>query len=183
MTRTISLIIGIAVTALAVAVPTALGEGRLAGSDPLATPMKGYVDANQRGTLVQPIQIERRTDAWDRTAPTPQSSTYRDAGQRSTQPVGRRLGIVDANQRGVAPSTPTVVRPRAPVASVDWPQLGIGFGVGIVLALGLMLAFRTTRQRRSLTDPGHSPRPDRPRPPSERAVAARARVASARSLA
>jgi hypothetical protein len=32
MTRTISLIIGIAVTALAVAVPAALGEGRLAGS-------------------------------------------------------------------------------------------------------------------------------------------------------
>ena len=116
MTRTISLIIGIAVTALAVAVPTALGEGRLAGSDPLATPMKGYVDANQANARAA-VQIAATTDARDRTAPTPQSSTYRDAGQRSTQPVAdardtsTRISV--ASPRRPRPSS----RPRAPVAT------------------------------------------------------------------
>jgi hypothetical protein len=146
MTRTVSFIIGIAVTALAVAVPTALGEGRLAGSSPQATPMKGYVDAYERGTLVQPIQIERRTDAWDRTAPTLQSSTYRDAGERSAVPTTGAAGYIDANQRGVGPVNPTL-SPTSSGNEVEWPQLGIGFGIGIALAFGLVLLFRATRQR------------------------------------
>ena len=55
MTRTISLIIGIAVVA-PVAVPTALGEGRLAGSEPQSG--VAYFKANELATLVQqPAQV------------------------------------------------------------------------------------------------------------------------------
>ena len=52
MTRTISFIIGIAVVAL-VAVPTALGEGRLAGSEPQSG--VAYFKANELATLVQQL--------------------------------------------------------------------------------------------------------------------------------
>ncbi len=145
MTRTISFIIGIAVTALAVAVPTALGEGRLAGSQPQDAVT--YFKANELATLVQqPVQLDRRTDAWDRTAPTPQSSTYRDAGQRSTFPATGSDGYVDANQRGVGPVNPTV-SPTSSGTDIEWPQVGIGLGIGIALAFGLLLMLRATRQR------------------------------------
>jgi hypothetical protein len=145
MTRTISFIIGIAVTALAVAVPTALGEGRLAGSNPQDAVT--YFKANELATLVQqPVQLDRRTDAWDRTAPAPQSSTYRDAGQRSTFPVTGSDGYVDANQRGVGPVNPTV-SPTSSGTDIEWPQVGIGLGIGIALAFGLLLMLRATRQR------------------------------------
>ena len=145
MTRTISFIIGIAVTALAVAVPTALGEGRLAGSDPQSAVTSFTYD--ERGTVPQgPIQVERRTDAWDRTAPTSQSSTYRDAGQRSTFPATGSDGYVDANQRGVGPVNPTV-SPTSSGTDIEWPQVGIGLGIGIALAFGLLLMLRATRQR------------------------------------
>src|SRR5215468_10925994 len=105
MTRTISFIIGITVLAL-VAVPTALGEGRLAGSNPQDAVT--YFKANELATLVQqPVQLDRRTDAWDRTQSpivSTQLGTYPDAGKRSI--VSRDFsvtGYVDANQRGVAP--------------------------------------------------------------------------------
>ena len=80
MTRTISFIIGITVLAL-VAIPTALGEGRLAGSSPQDAVT--YFRANELATLVQqPIQLDRHTDAWNRTAPVSQLGTYPDAGKR-----------------------------------------------------------------------------------------------------
>jgi hypothetical protein len=166
MTRTISFIIGITVLAL-VAVPTALGEGRLAGSNPQDAVT--YFKANELATLVQqPVQLDRRTDAWDRTAPITQASTYRDA----IQPAAEEHGIgryVDANERGVAPTNTQdgisgyvdanqrggrvpsgdVVSASSP-GTVDWSQIGIGLGIGLALAFGLLLMFRVTRQDRPL---------------------------------
>jgi hypothetical protein len=69
MTRTISFIIGIAVVAL-VAVPTAFGEGRLAGSqEPDGVP---FFYANERATLADrpassyytPQVLQRMSDSW-----------------------------------------------------------------------------------------------------------------------
>src|SRR5262245_53053095 len=168
MTRTISLIIGIAVAALAVAVPTALGEGRLAGSEPQDAVT--YFKANELSTLVQqPIQLESRTDAWNRTAPTTQASVYRDsiqpsaaehgagryvdANQRGASPLNTQGGVdgyVDANLRGGRVPTGNVVSASSSGNDVEWPQLGIGLGIGIALAFGLMLMFRATRHNRPL---------------------------------
>ena len=145
MTRTISLIIGITVLALA-AVPAAFAEGRLAGSSPQDAVT--YFKANELATLVQqPVALDRRTDAFDRTAEPQPSSTYRDAGERAPVPTGGSSDYVDANQRGTGPSSPTVVSSTSSGTDVDWPQIGIGFGIGIALALGLLLAMRVTRQR------------------------------------
>jgi hypothetical protein len=172
MTRTISFIIGIAVTALAFAVPTALGEGRLAGSNPQDAVT--YFKANELSTLVQqPVQLDRRTDAWNRTqAPivSTQLGTYPDAGkrvgvfehgignyvdanQRGVAPLNTQDGIdgyVDANQRGGRVPSGDVVSASSPGTDFDWSQLGIGFGIGLALALGLLLTIRATRNNRPL---------------------------------
>jgi hypothetical protein len=167
MTRTISFIIGITVLAL-VAVPTALAEGRLAGSDPQDG--VAYFKANELATLVQqPVQLDRRTDAWDRTAPITQASTYRDAiqpaaeehgvgsyvdaNQRGVTPTNTHDGIsgyVDANQRGGRVPSGDVVSASSPGSEFDWSQIGIGLGIGLALAFGLMLTLRVTRQDRPL---------------------------------
>jgi hypothetical protein len=129
MTRRISLIIGTALVALTVAVPAAFGEGRLAGSlEPQATEVS-------------------RPDSHDviRT----QETTYLDAADRA-----RRIDIVvptaftDSFDRAEPPkgSLPITVA-ATPDTGLEWPQLGVGFGLGMILITGLWLATRTTRDR------------------------------------
>jgi hypothetical protein len=149
MTRTISLIIGIAVVALA-AVPTAFGEGRIGSLQPTST-QPVYVDAGERASVPPAQAAGTYRDAFER-APlvaanvvASTSSGYVDAATRSSHPLGTE-GYVDAMERGVAPTQP-VVSPTSSGSEIEWPQLGIGLLIGIALALGLMLAFRTTRQR------------------------------------
>ena len=95
MTRKISLIIGMAVTALAVGVPTAFGEGRLAGSQEptLATP-NAMVEDGFAQAVAASLALQS-------------ARTYRDANERgSTQQVGVQSslsGYRDANERGSVP--------------------------------------------------------------------------------
>ncbi len=47
-----------------------------------------------------------------------------------------------------APSDPvTTPSSTGSGTELDWPQIGIGFGMGLLLALGLYLAMKTTRHR------------------------------------
>jgi hypothetical protein len=142
MTRTISLIIGIALAAL-VAVPTAFGEGRLAGSqEPNGV---AYFYANERATLAQqPTVVDRRTDAFDRN-PVVEQSAY----VTSEHSVPARPDVstyLDANERSTVPSTPSVT-PSSTGDGIEWPQIGIGFGIGIALAIVLGLSLKATRPR------------------------------------
>ena len=146
MTRTISLIIGIAVTALVVAVPTAFGEGRLAGSQ--GQDAVAYFYANERATLASsPVEtVVSRPDSHE----TVQPFTYVDAAERASR-ISNAPGydVVLLSGDDHKPFKP--VDTSTPVASsdgnLDWPQAGIGFGIGIALILGLILVLRTTRQR------------------------------------
>jgi hypothetical protein len=142
MTRTISFIIGIAVVAL-VAVPTAFGEGRLAGSNEQTG--VGYFYANERATLAQqPVTLDRRTDAFNRN-PVVDESAY----VTSEHAVPARPDVstyLDANERGTVPSSPSVT-PSSTGDGIEWPQIGIGFGIGMVLAIVLGLSLRATRPR------------------------------------
>jgi hypothetical protein len=162
MTRTISLIIGIATAALAVAVPAALGEGRLAGSQ---TPNGvAYFYANERATLAssQSNAVVSRPDSHELVQSsgspvsrpdsheTVQPFSYIDAAERADRIAsipGRDVVLLSGDDH----VTFQPVDATEPVASsgrdVDWPQVGIGLGIGIALALGLMLALRATRQR------------------------------------
>ena len=143
MTRTISLIIGIAVVAL-VAVPTAFGEGRLAGSKEQTG--AAYFYANERATLAQqPVVLDRRTDAFDRTVVVKQTPYI--ASERSVQARPDVSTYLDANERGAVPSTPVAEPASTSGTDVEWPQIGLGLGIGIALAFGLMLMFRARHQR------------------------------------
>ena len=175
MTRTISLIIGIAVTALAVAVPTAFGEGKLAGSkDGNGV---AYFYANERATMQDGVANfyanERATMSEQSSAPLVSRPDSHETLTQQGLPVVSRpdshetiqpFSYIDAADRvRTVPSSDVVllsgddhkafgtVDTSTPVASsgrdFDWPQVGIGLGVGIALALGLILALRATLQR------------------------------------
>jgi hypothetical protein len=53
---------------------------------------------------------------------------------------------LDANERGTVPSTPSVT-PSSTGDGIEWPQVGIGFGIGMVLAIVLGLSLKATRPR------------------------------------
>ena len=119
MTRKISVIIGVAVAALTVGVPTAFGEGRLAGSpEPDAV---AFFKANEMATIGQSVPTGLTTASMN---------GYREAGERAV-PI----------------SEAPVVRPIDSGNQLEWPQIGVAFGVGILLAVGLVLTFRHMRIR------------------------------------
>ena len=140
MTRKISLIIGIAVAALTVAVPTAFGEGRLAGSqEPDAV---AFFKANEMATIgrqsVEPGWLKAlriRGEGMQR--------LY--GGGEST--TGSLSGYREAGERAVPISGAPVVQPIDSGNQLEWPQIGVAFGVGILLAVGLVLTFRHMRIR------------------------------------
>jgi hypothetical protein len=148
MTSKITLIIGVAVTALAFGVPTALGEGRLAGSIEQDGVAAFY--ANERATLAQQSVSTgvSRPDSHDIVKAS--DNGYIDASDRA-----RRINTVvptaylDAFERSAPPkgSTPISSEASGSGSERDWSQLGIGFGLGLLLAVGLFLAMRMTRVR------------------------------------
>jgi hypothetical protein len=115
MIARVSLAVAIAVAALAVGVPAAFGEGRLAGS---AEPVDAiaYFHANELATAAQ----SGGTDL----------SSYRDGPERA-----------------VLPPAPIQTASSDSGRQIEWPQLAIGFGVGILLVAGLWLAMRVTKFR------------------------------------
>jgi hypothetical protein len=118
-----------------------------------------------------------REDGFDRAveaklALKPAVSTYRDANERTAtasqrEPLRRGLsdfgqsfsqiaaplqpsrvdGYLDAPDRALPVAGPAEVSTVSSSRELEWPQIGVGFGVGILFALGLLLAFRHTRIR------------------------------------
>lgn len=156
--RKISLVLGIAVAALSVGAPTALAEGRMAGSsesDGLAffkaneistltqqgaSTLGNYVDAGERGSTVQGGQelgaLKLRSEGMNRIyglgnyATTAGSSTYRESGQRAVpQPTSPG-------------STPVTTG-----NDFEWPPVGIALLIGLFLVLGIGVAVRKTHIR------------------------------------
>jgi hypothetical protein len=144
MTRTISFIIGIAVVAL-VAVPTAFGEGRLAGSQDQSGVQ--YFYANERATLVdEGLVAISKPDSHEVTS----GLGYEDAAVRAARISALQGGDVVGLSGDDHVTTP-VSQPSPTVTSggsdVEWPQVGIGFGIGIVLAIVFGLSLKATRPR------------------------------------
>jgi hypothetical protein len=148
MNPRISLIIGAAVATLAFGVPTALGEGRLAGSPEQDGVTFFY--ANERATLAQqPVSTGvSRPDSHDIVRAG--SNGYIDAADRA-----RRIDHVvptaylDAFERAAPPKGSPAASTEATGSGsqLEWPQLGIGFSVGIIAVVGLYLALRYARIR------------------------------------
>ena len=95
-----------------------------------------YLDAHERVVEPQSLRAERiRSEALNRKYRLGEFATasgYRDAHERAVPPVS---------------STPVSVTPTGSGRDIEWPQLGIGFGIGMALVLGLFLTMRATRGR------------------------------------
>ncbi len=159
MTPRISLIIGIAVSALALGVPSAFGERQPDGV--------AYFYANERATLGSGPVIHDHGDATQaklvaRSAPIEVIHDHGDATQaKLVAPSSDAVAYFYANERstlakqGSTSGSREEVRldPNSPSPSVssgseiEWSQLAIGFGLGILLVAGLWLAMRMTKGR------------------------------------
>ena len=174
----VSLVLGIAVAALSIGVPTALAEGRMAGTqepDGVA-----FFKANEMSTLsqqnVSPITngpgnvpqeikaLQARSEALNRQyglgdyATTAGSNTYPDASERGLSKLygsylygtGQGTGLSsykDGAERAVPqPQSPNVT-PISSDNELQWPQIGVGILIALILLLGIGLAFRTNRMR------------------------------------
>jgi len=165
MTRRMSLIIGVAVVALAVGVPTALGKGGQLAESPVPMSAVEYFKANERATLAQSGQssaveyfkanelatlvqsgesaLTGYRDAFERgnvAGNQPSVSTYRDSFERGAQ-VDVKTGL-ESNVGSYRDAFERANPSNVPVATSP-----VGSGteiewpqVGIGLGIGLLLA-------------------------------------------
>lgn len=89
-------------------------------------------------------------DAFERAVKASQGVSWIEApgtrGEGLNQTYGGPASIVDSHDR-IVPTSETPVSVSTSGREIDWPQLGIGFGVGLLMALGLFLAMRLARIR------------------------------------
>jgi hypothetical protein len=188
MTRTIFLITSIAVTALAVAVPSAFGnpptihdhgdatQAKLVAQTPAMEIIRDHGDATQAKLVARSTALEVVRDHGDATqaklvAQSPVTEIVRDHGDATQAKLTRLSAPVVARenaQRLERMSDPLVVRDHGDAEQakldaqssgttsvvestsgweLDWSQLAIGFGIGIVLTVVLGLSFKATRPR------------------------------------
>jgi hypothetical protein len=148
MTRTISLIIGIAVIALTVAVPAAFGGGRLPSSQ-------------ERSDFWNYESNAKVADSSPGVAPQDLAKLFAGSGPgfetNNTDAVPPAiLDLLMAKNGGVDRSLVDALGAnsgRVEVSTIDsgteieWPQVGIGFGIAILLALGVGMAMRVAHVR------------------------------------
>jgi hypothetical protein len=145
MTRTISLIIGIAVAALGLTASAAFGKP----VDPQHA--VAYFYANERATMSLDGNPGRALvfDNYRSQVAPPSSANppVFDNHKAEPAPATGSSIVFDNYRMDPQPVTTPVVASTGTGDSIEWPQLGIGVGIGIALALGLLLALRSTRQR------------------------------------
>jgi hypothetical protein len=67
--------------------------------------------------------------------------------KRDTSGMASVFGPVRDDYFGDFPVSATPAATAASASDIEWRQIGIGFGIGVLLAAGLLLAVRTTRLR------------------------------------
>jgi hypothetical protein len=76
---------------------------------------------------------------------------YLDAAERALRVARAKIaethGVIRPGDDHVLapPSQPTTTVSASSGSDIEWPQLGIGVGIGILLAAGLWVALRATR--------------------------------------
>jgi hypothetical protein len=118
MKSPLTTLVAVAALALSVGVSTALADD----ARPPASPIDGvaYFRANELATAASSAR------------PAPESVTFFRANELATA----------ANSGSVAPESPVATSTGSSDSFVDWTNLSIGLGIGIVLAVGLLLAVR-----------------------------------------
>jgi hypothetical protein len=148
MTRRISLIIGIAVISLIVAIPAAFGAGRLPSSQ--EHPDFWNYESNAKvadfSPGVAPQELAKLFAGSGRGLGTASAAV---ASPKIVDLLMAKNGIVDRSLvDGFAANSGSVeVSTVDSGTEIEWPQVGIGLGIGILLMLGLGLAMRITHLR------------------------------------
>ena len=158
MTRKTAFITVVA-TAFVLAVPAAWGEGQPV--DQSQGSNLALTDAHDRAFAVK-LNTFPSGDDHVRIQSRSSSSPMLDAHERGAA-IGRdQMVPVDASVRDVATTRvisgddhvridladlPVSVPSASSGREIEWPQLGVGLGLGLVLAFGLFLAVRYTRAR------------------------------------
>ena len=148
MKGTLSLVISILVAALAVAVPTAFADPGLNGAPEMSsTPTPDWFEraaaAAERQGAVAPY-----VDAFERPGVALQTSAP-DWFERAAAADARDISAapyVDAFERPAPVTTQTVSSSIDSGTDIAWGQIGLAFGLGLLLALGLSMAITLPRR-------------------------------------
>jgi hypothetical protein len=134
MTRRITLISVVVGAALVLAVP-ALGDSW--GADRSQASVHVSPDLGDRAAAARQQGLFAVLDARERSLAT----------SRGASPASTPEPVHDDHFRFAPSSVPTPVATDDANGGVDWSQLGIGFAVGVLLMIGLMIAMRMPRAR------------------------------------
>lgn len=149
MTPRISLVTAAAAAALAVGVPAALADPW--GADQQArTSAVGSPDLVERAVAARQNELATMLDSRERSLGTGRFGASR--AMPTERPLvgdgGDRFTIDPKSHPSSASSSNTVTDSSSSFGhEIEWPQVGLGVVLGIVIALGLMLVPRTTRGR------------------------------------
>ena len=134
------------VTVLAVAlvaVPAAWGKGQAVTAAPDA--FARAAAAQQRSTpIVSPDAVDRMKAFSQQSSPIGSPDAV-DRAVAARADYGNRIVFDDRFRAPV--NVPVATSTISSGRDIEWPQIGMGFGLGILLALGLTLAVRYTRIR------------------------------------
>jgi hypothetical protein len=155
MTRTIFLITSITITALAVAVPSAFGnaiihdhgdatQAKLVAQTSPSEIIRDHGDATQAKLVAQGAAVVVVRDHGDAT----QAKLTRLSGPVVTPEILRDHGSAEQAKLDAQSSGTTSVVESTSGSELDWSQLAIGFGVGMLLVLGLVVGVQFARNER-----------------------------------
>jgi len=102
------------------------------------------------GEYMNPIDARERALVVPKTAtPQPQGFDARSDGLNRIYGLGKYASPVVADDRFRIDHTNVPVPVSAPTSGreIEWPEIGIGFGVGLMLILGLVLTLKATHTR------------------------------------
>jgi len=155
MTIRTSLAVAAVAATAAIAVPA--GWGQTGEARTTSDAIERAVLAREQAQRASALQLRAAVslgaaDAHERTGGESASglpTAYRDAFERAAlnEPTAGAATVTDSHDRVVLPGTPisapTVVAGR----EIEWPQVGAGFLLALVLVAALWLPLRTTRSR------------------------------------
>ena len=150
MKGTLSLVISIMVAALAVAVPAYADPGLNGAPEMSSAPTSDWFEraaaaAGRQGTVAPYV------DAFERPGMAALRTSAPDWFERAAAADARGISAapyVDAFERPAPVSiSQTASSPLDTGTDIAWGQIGVAFGIGLVLALGLILAVRSRPSR------------------------------------
>jgi hypothetical protein len=148
MTPRISLITAVFVAALA-CVPAAFGDNW--GADRQNQTVVGSPDAIDRAVAAEQQRLATMLDAREQAFGTKRevqlgTGVYPDAFERTVTAHERTSGFRGDDRFTIDPtSQPVPVSVTGDGRDIQWPQVGIGFGIALALLMGLLLALRGRR--------------------------------------